>query len=236
MRMEAEVPENAHERASLLEGSVEGLRQAIRQFAGLEMEVEVGDCYSLLARTHLVAQDRQAARSAIREADDRLVDPTNKDYLDLQIVKGDLILPSDPQAAESIYTDVLATNGHDDAQKSEVIARAYLQRGKARSALRNDAKAQTDFEQAARIWKGLNDPAADLALWEIVRKSRSIDAEVEALMCEPISVRVRAIQIAERAVAERSGARSHRRALSGPYLKDVIRRARKEVAIARPAW
>lgn len=91
-RMESECADDAQRRAALIGDSVELLREAIVGFGKLELELEVGDSYSLLARSHLVAGDRQAARAAIQEAGQRLVDPKNKDYLDLQIVRGDLML------------------------------------------------------------------------------------------------------------------------------------------------
>ena len=87
-RMESEAAPDAHRQAALLRDSVRLLREAIDGFTKLELEAEVGDCYSLLARTYLVAGDRQAARDAIREADERLVDSTSKDYLDLKNRKG----------------------------------------------------------------------------------------------------------------------------------------------------
>ena len=93
-RMESEAAQDAQARTALLKDSVELLLEAIDEFKKLHLENEVGDCYSLLARTHLVADDRRAARDAIAEAAERLVDSTNKDYLDLQIVKGDLMLHS----------------------------------------------------------------------------------------------------------------------------------------------
>ena len=98
-RMEAEATQDDRQRTALLKESFELLSQAIDEFTKLGLEAEVGDCYSLLARTHFVDDDRQAARNAIAEADDRLVDPTTKDFLDLQILSSARVHAIDCAAA-----------------------------------------------------------------------------------------------------------------------------------------
>ena len=236
-RMESEAEQDAHQRAALLENSVELLHEAIDRFRKLDLEPEIGDCYSLLARTHLVARDRQAARDAITEADKRLVDPTNKDYLDLQIVKGDLMLHTDRRIAESIYTDVLTTTTGQDAQRSEIVARAYLQRGTVRASLGDNNRALIDFQRAAEIWDDLEDPTADFAHWEIERTSPWMDKETEGLLArEPVGVRVRSARIVGNETAARPIGRSRREKLPEEYLRGVITRAREQYAIERPAW
>ena len=236
-RMKSVAAQNVH-RTALLKDSVELLRKAIDGFTKLELESEVGDCYSLLARTYLVADDTHTARDAIGEADKRLVDPTAKDYLDLQIVKGDLTLHTNRRSAESIYTDVLTTKiGEDDAQKSEIMARAYLQRGRVRAALRDNDKALTDFRQAAKIWDDLEDPMADFAHWEIERTATWVDKETELLLRrEPVGVRVQAARIIKDETAERPVGRSHRKKLPRDYLRGVINRAKEQCVVDRPVW
>ena len=193
-RMEAEVALDADRKSQLLEESIERLREAIHRFSKLELTAEVGDCYSLLARTYLEANNRQAARRAIMEAEDRLIDPTNKDYLDLKIVTGDLMKHISRRSAERIYTEVLATRtGVEDAQNSEILARAYLQRGRIRTASGHKNKAMADFSAAASIWEELKDPAADVAHWEIERNADWMDKEAKRLLArELVGVRVRA--------------------------------------------
>ena len=224
------------------------MEKAIREFTKLKLEAEVGDCYSLLARTHLVANNRGAARDAIRQAEERLIDPTNKDYLDLQIVRGDFALRVSRRSAESIYTKVLpeqrnngdaarTRRGFNDAQESEIIARAYLKRGKVRATLGDGVNARADFQQAAGIWDVLEDPAADFAHWEIERNAPWMDRETERLlMQEPVGVRVRAARIVGTETTERPVGRSHRRKLPRKYLDGVISRAREELVRDRPAW
>ena len=237
-RMEAEATEDGKRRTALLRESIELLGQAIHEFTGLELEAEVGDCYSLLARTHIVAGDRQAAREAIAKADDRLVDGTTKDYLDLQILKADLMQRHDRRVAESMYTDVLKLgNDSGDAQKSEIIARAYLQRGKVRFALGDKKKALKDFRRAAMIWGDLQDPTADSAHWEIERTAEWVDREAEKLlMHEPVGVRVRAARIVRDDIEPRPIAKSHRRQLPKHYLRGVIAQAKENLAVEQPIW
>ena len=91
----------------------------------------------------------------------------------------------------------------DDAQKSEIMARAYLHRGKVRAALGDNDKALTDFRRAANIWDDLEDPTADFAHWEIELIATSMDKETKlCLTREPIGVRVRVARIVRNEAAD----------------------------------
>ena len=150
----------------------------------------------------------------------------------------DLMLHTDRRTAESMYSDVLKIeSANDDAQKSEVIARAYLKRGKVRTDLGDKEKALKDFQQAAKIWDELKDPTADFAHWEIERTAPWVDEESQQLLTrEPVGVRVRAARIVSEETTQRSVARSHRRKLSQPYLRGVISQAKERWAVERPVW
>ena len=236
-RMESEAAADAAQRNVLLQDSVELLLKAIEGFTKLGLAAEVGDCYSLLARTHLVAGNRQAARDVIAEAANRLVDPTAKDYLDLQIVQGDLMLHTSRRNAESIYTEVLTTKTGEDAQKSEIMARAYLQRGKVRADRGDKDDALADLQLAAEIWDNLEDPTADFAHWEIERAAIWMDKATERLLTrEPVGVRVRAARIVSDDIRKRPAGRSYRKDLPEDYVRGAISRAREQYAIDRPAW
>ena len=237
-RMESEVALDAGRKFRLLEESVERLRKAIDEFSKLEWADEVGDCYSLLARTYLEANNRQAARTAIVEAEQRLVNPDNKDYLDLQIVKGDLVTHISHRNAERIYTKVLAARTSEkDAQNSEIMARAYLQRGRIRSAMGDNKKALADFKAAARIWDELEDPAADTAHWEIERNADWMDKETNRLLeRELFGVRVRAVRIVRDELVARPQGTSYRRKLPRAYLEGVIRQAKEQYVVDQPEW
>ena len=239
-RMQSETIGNAEGRADALKASVESLHDAIRRFGRLGMEAEVGDCYSLLARTYLVWRDEPRARDAIAYGEARLVDANNKDFLDLQIVKGDVLLRHDPAAAEAMYAEVVAAagSGTDDAQRSEIVARAYLQRGRARAELGQRERSHEDLARAAEIWDGLDDPAADVAHWEIARTTADwMDRDAERVLREvAIDVRVRAAKIIAEETAARPVQMAQRRRLPEQYLRGVISRARERVAVDRPVW
>ena len=237
-RLEAEGVQDPGQRAPLLQDSVSFLRKAIQEFEALNRAAEVGDCHSLLARTYLVAGDRESARIAVDEADRRLIDPKNKDHLDLQIVKGDLMLGVNRRSAEALYSEVIAStkDSSSDAQRSEIAARAYLHRGRVRRLLANE-QAQTDFLTAAEIWDRLGDPTADVAHWETLRVMAWVDGEARHMLeCEPVGVRVRAARIVNDETARRPVGRSHRRKLPREYLRGVIARAREQLAVDQPVW
>lgn len=237
-RMQSEICPDAQERADFLRASESSLSEAIEHFTRLDLDAEVGDCYSLLARTYLVMGDREAARGAVAQADSRLIDSADKDYLDLQIVKGDLALRDDADAAESLYSEVLATTRETgDAQRSEILARAYLQRGRARANLGQEKRALADFRSAARMWDSLRDPEADNAHWEIERRANLMDEKTERrLIAEPVNVRVCAARIISEETSRRPAGRSQRRTLPDEYLRGVIKRARERAVLDRPAW
>jgi hypothetical protein len=235
-RMEAEALRDAPQRVAALAESERLLRDAIDRFTALGIEAEVGDCYSLLARTYLVDNRLTDAREAAHEAGLRLVELGTKDYLDLQMVKADILAMSNRRAAEAIYTDVLQEVGGGDAQKSEIFARAYLQRGRVRMLLREPDPAAADFREAAAIWGALDDPAADLANWELERVADTLDRDtLRQLEAEPVAIRVRVARLVRDRSAGRKAA-AKRMKLTHQYLQGLIREAREQLAVERPAW
>ena len=237
-RLQSENLQDADQRVELLAASAKLLQEAICEFTNLKLEAEVGDCYSLLARTYFVAGNRKAASDAFREAYQRLLDPTSKDFLDLQMLEADLMQVTDPQYAADIYKDVLAAgDGNGDAQKSEIMARAHLQLGKVWTALGDNENSLAEFRQAAAIWDTLQDPAADFAHWEIERTAPWLNKEGELLLLsKPIGVRVRAARIVRDEIGQRPVAKSYRRQVPQEYLRGVIARAEEKLAVDRPVW
>ena len=235
-RLDADdVPERGR-RAELLADSRELLNRAISEFTALEKQLEVGDCHSLLARTHLAAGDLAAAHEAVREAESRLVEPGTKDYIDLEMVKADLLGRHDPSAARALYTEIL-TECDNDAQKSEIFARAHLHRGRLWTQLGAQDRANTDFRRAAEIWDDLEDPTADFAYWEIERRGPWIDdATARLLGAQPVGVRVRAARMIKDGVAGRGPARSQRAALPEAYVRGRIAEAGDRSVKERSRW
>ena len=96
--------------------------------------------------------NRKAASDAIREAYQRLLDRTSKDFLNLQILEADLTQGTDPQDTAEIHKDVLgAGDGNGDAQKSDIMARAHLQLGKVWTALGDNENSLAESWKAAAI-------------------------------------------------------------------------------------
>ena len=236
-RLEAEDAKDGAERAALLNESTRLLRDAIERFRVLELELEIGDCYSLLARSYIVAGARSDAWEAIREAERRLVETGSKDHLDLLITRGDLAAFRDLVAAESEYDKVVNTADESDAQKSEVVARAYHQRGLVRARLGDETKALADFRRAAGIWDGLEDPSADAAHWQIERRAEWIPGHVESLIeNESLGVRVQVARLVKQRRADRGAVAARRGSLPGEYVRELIRDARTTLAVERPKW
>ena len=167
-RIRAEATHDSLARAAFLADSERYLRDAIAEFAPLpdrDRHAEIGDCQSLLGRTLLVAKRLDEAQAAAMEANSLLPASAGKDYQDLQILHGDLVAPHDHQTAEGFYTAVIQQCAEDDAQYSEIRARAYCSRARSRVAQGRRSHAKRDFEAAAGIWKYLQDPAYSDAEW-----------------------------------------------------------------------
>ena len=223
-RMEAERAERGSDQFNgLVRSSIESLEQAILKFPIVsdhtiaERTAEVGDCYSLLGRTFLVAGDLKRATDTAREAINRITDQTSKDYADLQILLGDLAkVRGDRAAAEACYDEAIQVTGGDDAQKSEIAARAWFQKGVVTSA-------SHCFNKAAEIWRALDEPEnADRAEWESLRLAKRIPAgAIKVLGNESPSVRLEVFRQYEAQLAGLSGGHRGRR----PSLIQIIGRA-----------
>jgi len=151
------------ERRAFLKQSVELLEEAIERFEKLEGfgpdHEEVGDCYSLLGRTNLASADVMAADRCAERARQLLTDLNSKDYLDLLILEGDILATKlDHMAADQRYTEAAQAAGGDDAEKSEIAARALLRRGlNGEKANRSSEQVESDLATAREIWEDCGD-------------------------------------------------------------------------------
>jgi len=203
-RMQAEESTVSEDRQRLLGKSIELLNTAIQSFSGLEEygndHSEVGDCYSLLGRTFLIAGDLKRAERNAEEAKWRITDTTSKDFLDLQILLGDIAERHGKHgAAIDFYTVVAERRKDSDFQQSEIVARAMIQRAKVFARLGNDRAAQ-DYQAATSIWEhhGEHDLAAT-AEWEAIQLSEKFPAPVKKLLqAEKPRVRVAAYRLWEK--------------------------------------
>ena len=118
------------------------------------------------------------------------------------------------------------------------MARAYLQRGRARAELGQRQRSHEDLARAAEIWDGLDDPTGDVAHWEIALATADwMDGDAQRVLKEvAIDVRVRAAKIIAEETAARPVQVAQRRRLPEQYLRGVISRAKERVAVDRPVW
>jgi tetratricopeptide (TPR) repeat protein len=218
-RLRAEEANDTDEKREHLTASESQLKQAIESFSANVTEFgpkssEVGDCYSLLARTYLARGDTVGATDAAKEAANRIERETVKDYADLQIVLGDLALAKgDRDAAVSFYSDAVNIADGDDAERSEIVARALLHLGRATS--NNGA-----LSRAADIWTRLDDSSAR-----------------EQLMKAPSPVRVEAWRLHSELLASMTSKPLGRRSEpSAEYWRVKIAEATKNITVRRRDW
>lgn len=239
-RMEAEQHRNDQaEFQALLSSSISHLEEAIHTFPQVtemtdaDRSSEVGDCQSLLGRTYLVAENLQKADVAAREAIDRLTDVASKDYADLQILLGDLAYARhDVEAAGNYYDDAIQAAGTSDAERSEIAARAFFQKGLA-------TRSAHFFDEAAEIWTTLEEnELADNSRWHsMVLGERVPKSSRDILSGESPSVRAETIRLHEARLEALSG--SYRGRRSEPdknYWTELIPEAKKNVAVRHVEW
>jgi tetratricopeptide (TPR) repeat protein len=160
MRLQAE--RTPSQRSSLLTASAESINTAIQKFISMSeigpTHPEVGDCFSLLARTYLVAREYDKAQAALRKAYELIPPNGSKDHLDLLILTGDLYAATgDKEAAERTYGEALDLPEAQDVQVSEIFARGHYQRGWIRERLQRPSQATKDYECAAKLWLHLEE-------------------------------------------------------------------------------
>lgn len=241
LRMEAiQSRDDVDRRTKLFESSVDHLRQAIDLFPRVselsepDRTSEIGDSFSLLGRTYLAAGDEVRAEEASRQAIECITDQTSKDYADLQILLGDLLNHrGDKSAAESCYDTAIRVAGTSDAERSEIAARAWHQKGKV-------TRQRICFEKAADIWKRLEeDENSDLARWE----GKIVGGEVppgttNLFDSESPSVRMEVLRLHEARLAMLSSgaSRGRRSEPDKNYWKSLVSEGRRNVAVRHINW
>jgi glycosyltransferase involved in cell wall biosynthesis len=244
LRIQAEQEQDHGARGKLLGESESHIREAIRLFEKLD-EVgpnhpEVGDCYSLLGRTLLFSNNRREAAKAANKARELLTDQSDKDYLDLCLLAGDLEAAGQRFAdAEAYYEEVLGKIQTGDAEKSEIYARAYLARGKSRLALGRKEHAIADFDRAAKIWHQLEDTYnASRAEWARIKVTGGLKPAIVALLeKESYPVRVEAYRLQEIRSQVGSGKAIAKRAEpSKTAWIQMVQEAKQKVAIEEKHW
>ena len=185
-----------------LSQSHDELLDAVDAFSGLDGfgpdSAEVGDCYSLLGRTSLVMGDVRQADTYAAMATPLLVDESSKDYLDLQILKGELaVRRGDYKGALDRFGVVVRSRTDGDYARSEIVARACMERARLFVDRGQLAKAEEAFEHAASIWDQYGETElAGRAQWELLAARENFPRQIQRIWMEEPSfaVRVAAVQ------------------------------------------
>lgn len=242
-RMRAEQSSDDEETKVYLTKSIEYLSKAIETFSRLPWcgneDPEVGDCHSLLARTYLVARDLNKAETHGKQASRRITDTASKDFLDLQILLGDLAVCRGREGqAIAYYTTVADTRIDDsDFQYSEIVARALSQRARTFSSS-SPGKAIRDFRAAASIWAHHKEQNLLYeAEWQAISLSEKFPNAVKKLLdAEPAAHRVEAFTLFEqKREAKNEGTLSRRVGHDVLVWKQLLKKVREDIALRRKA-
>lgn len=198
-RLQAEALLPSSERRSLLSESVGMLTSAIQYFEAVRgYEAEVGDCYSLLARTNLVTGDLPEARKNLSNALTRIPEDGGKDRLDALILAGDIEMADSNINEALLRYDIAVANALSPSRElTEMRARALRQRGRVLRTLGRTNGSKNDFNEAMRIWTTLDEPnfAAEVE-FELLGLSVKISENAESMLLhEPPAVRVQGMKL-----------------------------------------
>ena len=241
LRMRAEQATSKADRERFVAESIDKLRQAIQLFGKLhdfgEFHSQVGDCFSLLGRTYLVTGDLARAHDAATEAQKRITDDASKAFLDLQILLGDLAMKLGRGSPADYYSTVIAQKnvGVTDYEKSEIVARALLQRGIAKKST-DKAAAERDFEAATKIWNDLGEEYfAFEARWQAIKLQEDIPTRtLQEIEKDRPEIRVRAYEwINERLKNKSRHVVAQRRAHDLVTWRQALKATRERVALEK---
>ena len=244
-RVRAEYAINARARQRFLNQSGAFLEQAIEAFTNCEDygadDPEVGDCQSLLGRTHLLAGRPTVAASCAAKARQLITDLTSKDFMDLLILEGEIAARCiDYPAAERRFSEALELLDPSDYEKSEIAARAFLARGVSRWEWKKGAaKSRGDIETALRIWRQSDEHFyAGVASWTLIELFDEIPRRAQLRLKEEIpSVRVEFVRLRKAASKKGASATLAQRAeLNDSAWSELVRQARNNVAVRDAHW
>ena len=238
-RKRAETKKNITIKQEFFKESEAYLKKAISNFKNLprygDYSSEVGDCYSLLGRTYLSMGEIHLANEYAAKAR-QLIDGTSKDYLDLCILEGDIKEASkNHEEALEAFEEVINLTFKQDYQVSEIVARAYYQKGKTLMKMNKKENAAIAFGEAQKIWEHYEE--SDLAYkaeWNgIIAKGILIaERNIRLLEKEEPSVRCEVVRLYEERRSNRSrGSIAQRRDVNNRIGIDdiVLKKLVKEV-------
>ncbi len=182
-RLMGELERDGEKKARFFSQSVSSLKEAIRIFSGMTDWgadcAEVGDCYSLLARTYLVCNQLADARKCLKHASDRLNNPDDKDYLDYTILEGDYACSiGEYDKADEFYGYVIESQCTGNFEKSEIRRVRVLPSRVIRGEAESQIASRRDFLKAGEIWDDLEERAnAAEARWHLTLLGGGLSAK-----------------------------------------------------------
>ena len=227
-------------RKAYLSKSIDHLEEAIRRFSAMPPpdfgpdSQETGDCYSLLGRTFLVARRMQEANEAVRKAMALIHDQNSKDFSDVSILAGDLqAAKQQHESALGFYNTAIDLGRTDDAERSEILARALLARAHALTAVGRKKAAGKDLERAEEIWKSLGEPEGlAQARWEAIKLTSSLpEGDMQVMERHPARIRVIAYNRHQERLSKLPKARGFRTSVNQQYWDQLLKEAEQQVAI-----
>jgi tetratricopeptide (TPR) repeat protein len=243
-RVEAEWPgTSAEHRAELLLASAEKLNEAIGMFSNSgefgPTHLQVGDCYSLLARTYLTARMRYEAQAALLKAYDILPSSPTKEYFDLLILHGDYeVMWGSRDQADARYTQVIQHHLQESREHSEIYARALTKRAANRAKRDLRKTAIFDYQQSAAVWRSLDEheEAAKME-WACLELERKFEtATLQLFEVEPSAlVRLNGFRAYVEQLAS-TKALAHRSRPTHAHVEQYLKEARKRSAFDYPEW
>jgi len=244
-RIQAERTAHKTKRKALLKESVALLFDALKLFAENTEEFgpehpEIGDCYSLMGRTFFSADDRTNAERAAKKAEGLIKDHNSKDFLDLQILLGDIAVKKlkFPDGLKN-YDRAIELAGDESAERSEIAARAWLHKALLLHRLRND-EWKNAIDKAEAIWQLLDEEyMAGLAQWTRLKiEDRVPEERARRLDAESPIVSVRFIELWERKLtaAGKLSAVAARGDIPDELFKELMAQAIRDVEVQHRDW
>jgi tetratricopeptide (TPR) repeat protein len=244
LRMRAELLDGT-ERQHLLEESERSLLKAIDRFSDAAEfgpdDPEVGDCFSLLARTFLVAGKRSAAWRALLQGQNLLErERGQKDWADAQILEADLLVGDGdyPGAIRRLDEVLELFPASADSDATEIAARALVARARTREG-RDPKRSGKDYEIAASLYERLEDyRRADEITWAKLVIMGAVPPDIKPFLeDEDVQVRVAAVAVLERELMESSNrAVGQRRGISQAHVRQLLADARLDADRRNLRW
>ena len=262
-RLRAEAEPAGADRVRLYDENVELLIRARSQFVELlttdsSVLEEVGECDSLLARTHFSRGDDELASGSARDAHAILdVMSGSKALADLLILElemalrahGNAVVVGDVEPGELIRNKLEPVQKivdeaveHGPRSASEIVARGHMVLGEAYALLFAKADAASHFVSAAGLYQRLDYPSAEArAEWSLqVVKDQSIPSDLMTALDRADAGAATRLEVVRRFDDRFGGTRDAHDALA-PGIREalwasLISEARTFVVARRPRW